>query len=74
MEGGLLLDVVIRESTAILKLFSSKDQTLLIWRDTLLVLNLRLNIVDGIAGLNLEGDGLARNYMATSMLESITTK
>ena len=38
VEGALLLDVVVREGPAILKLLSSKDQSLLIWRDTFLVL------------------------------------
>ena len=33
MEGGLLLDVVIRQSTSILKLLAGKDETLLIRRD-----------------------------------------
>ncbi len=61
MEGGLLLDVVVREGAAILELLASEDQTLLVRRDALLVLNLALDIVDGIRGLNLEGDGLAGN-------------
>merc|ERR1719469_957082 len=34
MEGGLLLDVVIRKGTAILELLASEDETLLIRRDT----------------------------------------
>lgn len=34
MEGRLLLDVVVRESTTILKLLASKDQALLVGRDT----------------------------------------
>jgi hypothetical protein len=34
MEGALLLDVVIRDNTPVLKLLSSKDQTLLFRRDT----------------------------------------
>lgn len=38
MKGGLLLDVVVRKRTTILKLFASKDQALLIWRDSFLVL------------------------------------
>jgi hypothetical protein len=59
MEGRLLLDVVIGESAAILKLLAGENQALLVRRDTLLVLNLALDIVDGIRGLNLEGDGLA---------------
>ena len=61
MEGGLLLDVVIGKGAAILKLLAGENQALLIRRDALLVLNLRLDVVDSIRGLNLEGDGLARH-------------
>ena len=59
VESRLLLDVVIGECPAILELLAGKDQALLVWRDTLLVLNLGLNVVDGIARLHLKGDGLA---------------
>ena len=59
MQGRLLLDVVVGQRTAILKLLASEDQTLLVGRDALLILDLRLDIIDGVAGLNLEGDGLA---------------
>jgi hypothetical protein len=53
------LNVVIAQRAAVLKLFTSKDQTLLVWRDALLVLNLALDVVDGVRRLNLEGDGLS---------------
>jgi len=53
------LDVVIRQSPAVLELLSSKDQSLLIWRNSLLVLNLRLHVVDSIARLDLKGNGLS---------------
>ena len=33
MEGGLLLDVIIRQGASILKLLAGKDETLLIRRD-----------------------------------------
>ena len=59
MEGRLLLDVVIRKSSAVLELLSSEDESLLIGRDAFLVLDLGLHVVDGVAGLDLEGDGLA---------------
>merc|ERR1712226_1364280 len=59
MESGLLLDVVIRESSSILELLSGEDQSLLVWWDSLLVLNLGLNVFDGIGWLNIKGDGLA---------------
>merc|ERR1711908_112712 len=58
MEGGLLLDVVVRKGPAVLQLLSSKDQPLLVWGDALLVLNLGLDILNGVRRLNLEGDGL----------------
>ena len=66
MKSGLLLDVVVAQSTSILELLSSEDKTLLVWWNALLVLDLALHIVDGVAGLNLEGDGLAR-YLRLSV-------
>ncbi|XP_047252143.1 uncharacterized protein LOC124887024 [Capsicum annuum] len=59
MEGGLLLDVVVSKSSTILKLLSSKDQPLLVRRDTFLVLNLSLDIIDSVRTLNFKGNGLA---------------
>jgi len=59
VKGRLLLDVVVAQSAAILQLFAGKDQTLLIWRDSLLVLDLGLDILDGVRRLHLKGDGLA---------------
>jgi len=38
VEGGLLLDVVVRQRAAILQLLASEDQTLLIWGNALFVL------------------------------------
>merc|ERR1712215_414282 len=58
MQGRLLLDIVVRKSSTIFQLLSSKNQTLLIRRNTFLILNLGFAIVDGITGLNLKGDGL----------------
>merc|ERR1719433_2188230 len=58
VEGGLLLDVVIRQSAPILQLLSSKDQPLLVGWDALLVLDLGLHVLNGVAGLHLQGDGL----------------
>ena len=58
MEGRLLLDVVVRKSSSILQLLSSKDQPLLVWGDALLVLDLGLDILNGVRRLHLQGDGL----------------
>merc|ERR1712226_277705 len=59
MEGALLLDVVVGESSSILQLLAGEDQPLLIWGDSLLVLDLGLNVLNGVGGLDLKGDGLA---------------
>merc|ERR1712018_277908 len=59
MKSALLLDVVVRKSSPILKLLTSKDQPLLVWGNSLLVLDLGLDILNGVRWLNLQGDGLA---------------
>ena len=59
MQGGFLLNVVVTQRATILKLLACKDQTLLIRRDALLILDLGLDVIDGIAGLDLKGDGLS---------------
>ena len=63
VEGRLLLDVVVRESTAILELLACKDETLLIRGNTLLVLDLGLDGLDRVAGLHNKRDRLARERL-----------
>jgi len=60
MKSGLLLDVVVREGPSILELLAGEDQPLLIGWNAFFVLNLSLDILDAITGLDLEGDGLTR--------------
>merc|ERR1719186_503523 len=60
VEGGLLLDVVVGQSAPVLQLLTGKDETLLVWRNSLLVLDLSLHILDAVRRLHLEGDCLAR--------------
>merc|ERR1712003_576552 len=59
MESTLLLDVIVGESSSVLKLFSGEDQPLLIWGDSLLILDLSLDVLNGVGRFDLEGDGLA---------------
>ena len=59
MKGALLLNVVIGECAAVLELLSGEDQALLIRGDALLVLDLRLNIVDGVRRLDFQSDRLS---------------
>jgi hypothetical protein len=55
-----LLDVVVRKGATVLKLLSGEDQTLLVRGNSFLVLDLGLDIVDRVRGLNLKSDSLAR--------------
>jgi hypothetical protein len=66
-----LLDVVVGKSAAILELLASEDQTLLVWGNALLVLDLALHIVDGVRGLDLKGDGLARQGLNEAVAKSL---
>uniref|UniRef100_K7GJI7 Uncharacterized protein n=1 Tax=Pelodiscus sinensis TaxID=13735 RepID=K7GJI7_PELSI len=59
MEGGLLLDVVVRQGAAIFQLLASKDQPLLVRGDAFFVLDLGFHVLNGVTGFNLQGDGLA---------------
>ena len=74
MEGRLLLDVVVGEGATILKLLASEDQTLLVGRDTLLVLNLGLDVVDGVRRLNLEGNGFASESLNEDLHSTTQTE
>ena len=59
MESRFLLDIVIRKSSSVLKLLSSEDESLLIGWNSFLVLDLGLDVLNAVRGLDLEGDGLA---------------
>ena len=58
MQRGFLLDVVVGQGATVLKLLAGEDQALLVGRDALLVLDLGLHIVDGVGGLDLQGNRL----------------
>jgi len=60
VEGRLLLDVVVAQGAAILELLTSEDQSLLVRGNALLVLDLGLDVVDGVGRLHLKGDRLPR--------------
>jgi hypothetical protein len=57
MESGFFLDVVIGEGSAVFELLSSEDESLLIWWDTFFVLDLSLDVLNGVSWFNIEGDG-----------------
>ena len=75
MESGLLLDVVVRQSAAILQLLASKDKTLPAWGNAFFILNLGLHIFNSVWGLHFQSDdftsqGLHRDLHATSQTQN----
>ena len=63
MESRLFLDLVVRESAAVLELHAREDQALRIRRSAILVLNFLLYVFNRIARLHIKGDGLARQSL-----------
>ena len=59
MDRGLLLNVVVGESAVVLQLLAGEDESLLVGRDSLLILDLGLQGVDGLSGLHVERDVLS---------------
>lgn len=74
MESRFLLDIVVGKSTTILKLLSSKDQTLLVGGNTFLVLDLGLDVIDGVGRLNFEGDRLSCQSLDKDLHASTETE
>jgi hypothetical protein len=59
VQSRLLLDIVVAQGSSILQLLTSKDESLLVWWDTLLVLDLGFDVIDGIRGLDFQSDCLS---------------
>ena len=74
MKGRLLLNVIARRRTALLKLLASKDEALLVGRNAFLILDFRLDIVDGVRGFNLEGNCLTRQGLNENLHTAAQTK
>jgi len=65
------LNIVVRKSSAILKLLSGKDESLLIWGNTFLVLDFGFDIFNGVCWLDVQSDsfsseGFDKDLHATS--------
>lgn len=74
MKSRLLLNVVVRKRPAVLELLTSEDQTLLVGWDTFLVLDLVLNVVDGVRRFDFERDRLAGEGLHEDLHTSTQTK
>ena len=63
VQGGLLLNVVIAQRSSILQLLSSEDQSLLLRWNPFFVLDLGLDILNGVIGFHIQRDGLSRQRL-----------
>ena len=61
MKCRFFLNIIIRKGTSIFQLLTGKNQTLLIRRNTFLILNLSLDIINSIRGFDFKGDSLIRD-------------
>ena len=60
MERRLLLDVVVAEGATVLQLLAGEDETLLVGRDPLFLLNLRLHALNRIGRLYINRNSFSR--------------
>merc|ERR1712137_391691 len=74
MKSGFLLDIVVTQSTSILKLLSSKNKTLLIRRNSFLILNLSLDVVDSVRRFDIKSDGLTSKGLYKNLHTSTKTQ
>jgi len=74
VECFFLLDVVVREGSLVRQLLPRKDKALLIWRDSFFVLDFRLHVVNGVAGLDVQCDGLANEGLHEDLHSTTETK
>ncbi len=59
VQSGFFLDVVVRQGSAVFQLFSGENQSLLVRRNSFLVLDFGFHVFDRVAGLHVEGNGFS---------------
>jgi hypothetical protein len=74
VKSRFFLNVVIRKRTAILELLASEDKTLLVRRNTLLILDLGLHGFNAVRRLDIEGDRLAGESLNKDLHASTETQ
>ncbi len=63
VQGGLLLNVVVGQSAAVIELLAGEDESLLIRGKALLVLDLLLHVVDRVRRLHFQRHGRASHCL-----------
>merc|ERR1711896_13093 len=70
----LLLDVVVLQCASIFELLAGEDEALLVWGDTLLVLDLGLHSFNCVGAFHLQCDGFAGESLHEDLHSSAQTK
>jgi len=63
MKRGLLLDVVVSQRATILQLLAGENESLLVRRNALFILNLRLHALNRVRRLHVQRNGLTRKRL-----------
>ena len=56
MKSWFFLNIIIGEGSAVFELLSSKDESLLIWGNSFFILNLSLDIFNGVSWFNIKSN------------------
>jgi hypothetical protein len=56
MQSSVVLDVIVGESAAVFKLLAAEDEALMLGMDALPIIDLVLDGVDGVGGLDFKSD------------------
>lgn len=59
VESGFFLDVIVGECSAVLELLAGENQSLLVWWDSLFILNLGFHVIDCVGGFDFQCDCFA---------------
>merc|ERR1711871_1096866 len=68
------LNVVVGQGAAIFQLLAGKDESLLVRWNSLLILDLGFHIIDGVASLHIQSDGLASQSLHEDLHSSSETQ
>merc|ERR1719384_950277 len=74
MESRFLLDIVIGKSSTIFQLLTSENQTLLVRRNTFLILNFLLDILNGVTRFNIQSNSFTSQCLDENLHTTTTSK
>ena len=74
MESWFLLNIVVSQSSSVFQLLSSENESLLVWENSLFVLDLSLDIFNWIRLFNVQGNGFSSQSLDENLHTSSQSK